>query len=296
MTRRLTGIGECMIEFSQAGDGLYRRAFAGDVVNTLYYARRAIGSDWVVRFHTGLGTDPDSRAMAAFLNGAGIETDTALRVADRRPGLYTIHLDGAERSFSYWRDRSAARCLASDAALLATALDDTAVAYLSGITLAILSPADLDVLLDALGDAAAAGATLAFDPNIRPVLWPDKDRMREVITRCAALARIVLPSHDDEAAQFGDASPRATAARYATRQDQVVIVKNGPGEVCVSADGQVRTLATAPIADPVDTTGAGDSFNGAFLAAYLTSSDLDGAIRAAQATAGEVIRHHGALI
>ncbi len=293
--RRLTGIGECMVEFSQAGAGLYRRAFAGDVANTLYYARRALGSDWAVRFHTGLGTDPESQALADFLQDNGIDTDSALRVPDRRPGLYVIHLNGAERSFSYWRDRSAARLLASDPAALRAGLAGSDMIYLSGITLAILPHLDVAELFHALKEASELGIPIAFDPNIRPALWPDAAQMAETITACAAHASIVLPSFADEAAHFGDATPEATASRYAAAGAGLVVVKDGEKDILVRQDGTVRTFPTAPVADAVDTTGAGDSFNGAFLAALLQGEDLDAAISAAQAMAVHVIRHHGAL-
>lgn len=293
--RRLTGIGECMVEFSQAGEGLYRRAFAGDVANTLYYARRALGPDWAVRFHTGLGTDPESQAMADFLQDHGIETDSALRVPDKRPGLYVIHLDRAERSFSYWRDRSAARLLASDPAALRAGLAETDMIYLSGITLAILTDRDVAQLFHALEDASDAGIPIAFDPNIRPALWPDPARMAETITACAAHASIVLPSFADEAAHFGDATPKATASRYAAAGTGLVVVKNGEKDILVHQDGALWTFPTAPVTDAVDTTGAGDSFNGAFLAALLQGETVDAAISAAQAMAAHVIRHHGAL-
>ncbi|MGB3555637.1 MAG: sugar kinase [Jannaschia sp.] len=296
MAPTLTGLGECMIEMSQAEGGLYRRSFAGDVVNTLWYARRDLAEDWAVRFHTGLGIDPSSAAMEAFLNDAEIGTGTVLRVPNRRPGLYMIHLDGAERSFEYWRDSSAARMLASDDTALDAAVAGNTMVYLSGITLAILPPHDADRLLSALAEARRAGSRIAFDPNIRPALWPDPDRMRDILTLGAARADIVLPSFDDEAAHFGDATPKATADRYDPDGDRIVVVKNGPGDVCLRAAGTTRHLDTPPVPAPVDTTGAGDSFNGAFLAAILLGRDVEDAVRAGQRRAAEVICHHGALI
>ncbi|WP_179381105.1 sugar kinase [Jannaschia marina] len=296
MTRRLTGVGECMVELSQAPGGLYRQGYAGDVVNTLWYARKALPDDWQVRFHTGLGIDLASRGMEEFLNAAGIETDTVLRVPARRPGLYMIHLDGAERSFSYWRDTSAARRLASDEAQLAAGLADSDVIYFSGITLGILDAEDAERLLAALDGRRRMGATVAFDPNIRPALWSDSATMRARLTRGADVADLILPSFDDETAHFGDANPEATARRYATREDQTVVVKNGAHDVLIWDGGAGRIVETPSVADPVDTTGAGDSFAGGFLAAHVTGFDVEAAVRAGQATAAHVIRHHGALV
>ena len=56
--------------------------------------------------------------------------------------------------------------------------------------------------------------TVVFDPNIRPRLWSDPAGMRQVLTSAAALADLVLPSFDDEAACFGDRTPEDTLKRY----------------------------------------------------------------------------------
>jgi 2-dehydro-3-deoxygluconokinase len=290
---KLVGIGECMIELSQAGDGLLRKSFAGDVVNTLWYAR-APGMHCA--FFTGLGTDAMSEEMIAFLQSNDISCAQIARIEARNPGLYMIQLDGAERSFSYWRDTSAARMLAHDPPLMTRAIDSADALYFSGITLAILPGADRANLIDALHKARAAGKPVAFDPNIRPKLWPDPAKMREAITDAVSCASLVLPSFDDEAAAFGDASPIETAKRYQRAGADLVIVKDGPNPTLIcGADGD-HTIDTPHVAAPVDTTGAGDSFNGAFLSAYLLDGDAIAAVRAAQACAGRVICHHGALM
>ena len=170
MTERhiLTGIGECMVELSPAGDGLMRQSFAGDVFNTLWYSSAALGPGWSTRFCSAVGTDPVSADMLAYIESAGIDCSDVARIADRRPGLYMIRLDGAERSFTYWRENSAARLLAADRERLRVAMAASSVIYLSGITLAILPPGDAVALTGLMRDCRAAGATIAFDPNIRP--------------------------------------------------------------------------------------------------------------------------------
>ena len=47
---------------------------------------------------------------------------------------------------------------------------------------------------------------------------------------------------------------------------------------------------------PVDTTAAGDSFNGAFLAARAKGYSLERCIRAGQFCAAQVIMHTGAIV
>ena len=54
----LVGLGECLIEMSEAAEGLFQLGYAGDVLNTLFYASRlglktgllsAIGTDHFTR-------------------------------------------------------------------------------------------------------------------------------------------------------------------------------------------------------------------------------------------------------
>ena len=292
----LIGIGECMVELSPMGDGLMRQSFAGDVLNTLWYARAALGPSWSTRFVSAVGTDPLSQNMLDFIEAGGIDCGLVRRIPDRRPGLYTIHLDHGERSFHYWRDQSAARLLAADRPHLTNAVFGADVIYLSGITLAILPREDAQFLLDRLKTATASGKTVFFDSNIRPSLWSDAAWMREAIHLAAAHSSIVLPSFDDEQMAFEDASPKETLQRYADMGANIVILKNGDSDILALEDGEVQVFETDAVTEPVDTTGAGDSFNGAFIADYLTSGDIENAVKAGQACSAQVVRHHGALI
>ncbi len=296
MAGRLIGIGECMVELSQAQGGLMRKSFAGDVFNSLWYARAALPESWSVGFMSAVGTDPISDEMVAFIEAAGISCEPVQRLPDRRPGLYMIHLDGAERSFSYWRDTSAARQLAADPAYLDRVLGGADVVYLSGITLAILPDDGLAHLHDALAKARERGCFVAFDPNIRPALWRSSGHLKATIARTASVASLVFPSFDDEQAAFGDATPQASLERYLGYGAQQVVVKNGAGDVLCLLGGETRRHTTPPVTSPVDTTGAGDSFNGAFLASYLQHHDGGQAVRAGQSCAAQVICHHGALL
>ncbi|MEP3275688.1 MAG: sugar kinase [Stappiaceae bacterium] len=296
MKNRFLGIGECMVELSGAGNGLLRQSFAGDVFNTLWYAKAVSGPQWAIQLYTAVGTDTVSEQMIGFIEQAGIDCSLVSRIPDRRPGLYMIHLDNGERSFSYWRETSAARLLARDKAALRDAIDGASIIYFSGITLAILSPDDVDYLLSCLATAAKNGKTIAFDPNIRPILWSSQEVMRETIQRAADHATIILPSYDDEAAAFGDATPAVTLKRYGKNSSALVILKNGPGSVLVGHQGNETDYPTDLIGNPVDTTGAGDSFNGAFLASYAQGGDIASSVSAAQKCAATVICNPGALV
>lgn len=296
MAGRMLAIGECMVELMQADGGLMRKSFAGDTFNTAYYARQYLPADWSVDYFSAVGRDTISDEMLAFMAGHGIGTEHVARIEGRSPGLYMIHLKDGERSFSYWRSASAAKLLARDGDRLRAAIEASDLVVFSGITLAILPPEDVDTLLAELRRAKAAGKRVVFDPNIRMRLWDDAARMRAVVTEGARAASLVMPSLDDETTHFGDATADDTIARYRGLGVEGVVVKDGARGATLAFGGTRSHVPSAEVETIVDTTSAGDSFNGAFLARLATGATPEDAARFAAAVAAAVIQHHGALV
>jgi len=294
--QRFVSIGECMVEMAPAvAEAEFRLGFAGDTFNTAWYVK-SLAPLWSTRFVSRVGEDAVSDQMVAMMDRAGIETDHVLRSVERSVGLYMISLDRGERSFSYWRDRSAARLLAQDHAALAAATADADVVYFTGITMAILDAQGRQTLLDVMQGARDAGKTVVFDSNLRPRLWASSKDMCDAVMQAAAVSDIVLPSFDDEASFFGDADPTATRARYLDAGATTVVVKNGEGEIAYVCNGQEGTVAPPPAPAIVDTTSAGDAFNAALLVGFNQLSDTEKAIEFACKVAGQVIGQKGALV
>ncbi|WP_081158455.1 sugar kinase [Ensifer aridi] len=297
MAGSMLSIGECMVELMQAEAGLLRKGYAGDTFNTAYYARLFLPSDWTVEYLTAVGTDLVSSEMLAFIESTGVGTTHIPRIEGRMPGLYMIHLKDGERSFSYWRSTSAAKLLADDPDRLRAVIEAADVVFFSGITLAILSPNAVETLLSELRRTKAGGKRIVFDPNIRPRLWDDAARMRATIEAGARAATMVLPSYDDEASHFGDASIDATIERYRALGAENVAVKAGANGVTLQfGRDERRHIPAAPVSRVVDTTSAGDSFNGSFLARLAAGDSPADAAAFAARVAAAVIGHHGALV
>ena len=296
MSGSFLSIGECMVELSQAGDGLLRKGFAGDTFNTAWYARACLPAEWSVDYFTALGDDIMSDEMADFFEKNGIGTSLIRRIRGKTPGLYMINLKDGERSFSYWRDSSAARQLAADADHLREAIEASDVIYFSGITLAILPRDGADTLLAEVRRAKAVGKLVVFDPNIRPRLWSSYDVMHTTISEGGRSSTLVMPSFDDEASHFGDVSIEATIHRYRALGASHVVVKNGADGATLSFSGEESFVPAEKVKKVVDTTSAGDSFNGAFLAKYLETPDAPTAARFAANIAARVVSEHGALV
>lgn len=292
--KNIASVGECMIELSGQGTDSWRMGFAGDTFNTLWTLRGLVGDDVGATYVSAFGDDPFSRDQIAFLKANGIGIGASPIIMGARPGLYAITLDGAERSFTYWRTDSAARRLACDPGALTKSLENQGLVYFSGITLAILDDSERKALISAIGAARQSGSLIAFDPNYRPRLWTDVEQARATIDAALGVADIALPTFPDEQMLHGDLSRETTARRMADWGVQEIIVKDGDKPALVTFAEKSTDVAAIKVT-AVDTTGAGDSFNGGYLAARLTGSDPVEAAMAAHRVAAAVVQVRGAL-
>ncbi len=293
---RVLAIGECMAELapsSTAGD--FRLGFAGDTFNTAWYLAR-VAPDVSVSYLTVVGQDAISTDLTRFMADSRIDTSAVHADADKTIGLYMISLNNGERSFSYWRGQSAARTLADDPARLAQAMANADVIYFSGITIAILSAEGRATLMSALRDARAQGKAIAFDPNLRPKLWASADDMRAAVMEAASVSDIALPSFEDEASWFDDASPQATAQRYLDAGATTVVVKNGEAAVLFAEGATFGEVPVTALDRVTDTTAAGDSFNAGLFAGHAAGKSLPEGIAYACALSRVVVQHKGALV
>lgn len=290
-------VGEVMVELARGTDGRFGLAFGGDTFNTAVYLSRA-GID--TAYATALGDDIFSGQILDLAAMESVGREAILQVKGRVPGLYLITTDDkGERSFHYWRDTSPARVLFELDGWqgVAEQLVGARAVYFSGITLSLYSNAGLGRFLASLELAGTSGAWRVFDGNFRPRGWAgDVGRARTVFAEAMKRASIALPTFEDEVALWGDASPMATIERITTYGVSEVVVKNGPAGALVYAEGKVIEVPVEQQVLPVDTTGAGDSFNAAYLAARLKGATPEEAALAGHRLAGAVIMHRGAII
>ena len=302
-SRPVVAIGECMLELSRtgsAGGGSlgegWKLGLGGDTYNTAVHLCR-LGLP--VRYLSALGQDPCSAEMLATWQAEGLETGLVLRHPQHLPGLYAIHTDATgERSFSYWRNRSAVRSLFDLQGIeevLAAAMA-TGLLYLSGITLSLFGPAQRARLVDLAMCVRARGGAVAFDANYRPAGWDDIPTARTAVRDLAPHVSIALPTQEDEQQLFGDAGIDRIIERWSRAGAAEVIVKRGAaGCVVGTASGQVVVPAIA-VDEVIDSTGAGDAFNAGYLAARSRGSGPQEAAEAAVRLAALAVQHRGAIL
>ena len=288
---RVVLVGEAMLELSQDSES-WQLAYGGDTLNTAIHLARA-GVD--TAFLTALGTDPFSADLKRRWAAEGLDTSLVLADPLRNPGLYAITCDAAgERSFTYWRNDSAARqvfaCEGIDDALASAAQAD--LLAFSLVSLAVLPPDSRDALLALARKVRERGGQVAFDGNYRPRLWPDAATARTSRDAAIALATIGLPTLEDEVLLGSANNPAAVAAHWQSLGCAETVVKLG-ADGCRLPDG--RMIAPESMLAPVDTSGAGDAFNAGYLAARLTGALPAQAAVDGHKLAGWTIMRRGAI-
>lgn len=285
-SRRIACLGEAMIELSMAG-ATAAVGVAGDSLNTAIYLKRSAPS-LQVDFVSALGDDPFSDRIAQFIADQDIGTASLSRRASGTAGLYAITTDGAgERSFTYWRGTSAARTLFADGDF--DLLRGYDAIYLSGISVAILPQPVRLGLLDWLHGHAMQ---VVFDSNFRPILWESEAVAREVIGAFWQRADVVLPSIDDEMRLFEE-TQRQVIEKFQRLGKTGAMKRGAEGPLSLPdlAEGKYP-----PAPQVIDSTAAGDSFNGGYLGALLTGALQEDALARGHMLARRVVGHRGAIL
>jgi 2-dehydro-3-deoxygluconokinase len=287
-----------MLELTHRDERTLALGFAGDTFNTAAYLVRTAGpAPLHVDYLTAVGDDWYSDELLRAIEAEGVGTRAVRRIAGRTPGAYFVRTapDG-ERSFTYHRSQAAARELfdGAEGEAVAAALAGYDLVYLSAITLQILAPGARERLWAALEALRTAGGRVAFDSNYRPAAWPSASAAREAIERTWRMTDIALPTLPDERALFGDVDAPACAARLAAWGAGEVAVKDGAAGCLLRHRDGDRLVPAERVERVVDTTAAGDSFNGGYLAARLAGAAPEAAARAGHRVAAEVIGRPGA--
>ncbi|MFM2481047.1 sugar kinase [Celerinatantimonas sp. YJH-8] len=299
---RVAILGECMVELQQNQSGLLSRRFGGDTLNTaVYIARLTQNSPITISYFTGLGVDAFSQEMLASWQHEGIDTQYVQQLDNKLPGLYLIETDAqGERNFRYWRNDAAAKYFLeqNNSEQLIALLSDFDWIYLSGITLAILTPQSRNNLFTALKQAKSKGAHIVFDNNYRPALWETQEQAQQVYQQVLILSDLALLTFDDELALYGEHSLEQCVQRTQQYGVETCFVKMGaePCHIYTGSEHYIVAANKIPKELVVDTTAAGDSFGAGVISALLCGKAYPEAAKWGHCLAGTVIQYKGAII
>jgi ribokinase len=267
-------IGNITIDESVHPDGRRAVAAGGDAVYAALAARLLITD---VRISAPIGDDlPD--AMLEGLRRTGLPVDDL----PRRPlptvrNVVTYAADGA-RVWDLVHGETHFDAMSVYPADLSTSDLDV-----DGVLVSAMSVASMRSLVPWL----AAGAT-------RAVRYLDlqEDFLTPGLLDLVKACDVFLPSEYEAVTLGGTPDPVAAARFFATLGPAVVVVKRAE-RGCLVLDGGTLTEVPAEVVTPVDSTGAGDAFCGAFAAAHLATGDPVDAARKASAAARIAVGDYG---
>jgi 2-dehydro-3-deoxygluconokinase len=287
----IVAIGEAMVEFNQTGDAggrSYLQGFGGDTSNAVVAASRQGAR---CAYVTRLGNDDFGRMLLDLWRREGVDSDEVGIDATAPTGIYFVRHDTGGHSFSYLRAGSAASRM-QPADVPTDLVCSSRILHVSGISQAISASAT-EAVVHAVQVARAAGVLVAYDPNLRLKLWP-LERAREVIMATIPLSDHFLPSLDDVQQVSGLTSPDAIVDWSHRQGARTVVLKLGR-QGCLVSDGRRCVAVAAHSVDAVDATGAGDCFDGSYLARLARGDDPLAAARWACAAAALATTGYGAV-
>ncbi|MFY1026970.1 ribokinase [Actinobacillus seminis] len=291
MNKKLTVLGSInadhvisVAHFVKPGETLtgrdYHIAFGGKGANQAVAAAR-LGA--VVSFIACIGADDIGRNMKQAFAQDGIAVQSVVEIADETTGIAMIQVaDSGENSIVI----SAGANAALDAQIVAQFRDD--------ITQADYLLMQLETPLSAVQNAAELAKAHGTFVILNPA--PARPLSDEML----ALVDMITPNETEAEILTGiavtDEQSAAEAAQvFHQKGIHTVLITLGSKGVYVSqkAAGQGKIVAGFRV-QAVDTTAAGDTFNGALVTALAEGKTLDEAIRFAHAAAAISVTRKGA--
>ncbi|MEU5920579.1 carbohydrate kinase [Streptomyces sp. NPDC047141] len=282
-------IGECVADIVRGADGTERIHPGGSPANVALGLGR-LGRD--VTLLTQLADDPTGRLIADHLKGAGVRVESG--GAPVRTPSAVVALD-ARGQATYTFD-------------IAWTLETAGLPRAErpghvhiGSIAAVTAPGAAAVLAEV--ERLRDGATVSYDPNVRPALMGERAEAVVRVERCVALSDLVKASDEDLAWLYPGEAPETVAARWLALGPALVLVTRGAAG-SLARTGRETAVAQAPAVTVADTVGAGDSFMSAVLdtlagrgreaLSALGAEDLAGLLARAGAAAAVTVSRAGA--
>jgi 2-dehydro-3-deoxygluconokinase len=277
-----------MLEFNLQPDGMYLPGHGGDTSNCAIAAARQGASSGCL---THVGKDTFGDSFMALWVSEGVSTANVQQVSGAHTGIYFVTHGEEGHEFSYFRAGSACS-LMTPADLPKESLRSIKILHASGISQGI-SESAADTVFAAMEIVRDAGGLVSYDTNLRPKLWP-LARARAIIHGAVAQCDIALPGLDDAEILTGLSDPEAIVQFYLGLGAKIVALTLGPKGTLVGTESETQLIPGHKV-EAVDATGAGDTFDGAFLSQIVNGSDPFSAAAYANAAAALSTQGFGAV-
>lgn len=248
-----------------------------------YLAMLGLRSAWA----GAVGADPLGEIVRDRIASHGVDLDLTTVDPGAPTGVYFKDPGPAGTTVHYYRRESAASRMEKEL-WDRVALTGTRLIHLTGITPA-LSQSCADLVSHALNEQPVPGATMSFDLNYRPKLWP-AERAASILTPLAQRADIVFVGLDEAQTLWGTST--AEQVRSVLPEPSRLVVKDGAvGATSFGPDGEA--FVPAPTVDVVEPVGAGDAFAAGYLYGLLRDRGERERLRLGHLLAGAALRAVG---
>ncbi|MCM8711842.1 carbohydrate kinase [Clostridium sp. SYSU_GA19001] len=264
--RKIFTIGEALIDFipEQKGVGLkevrsFQKAPGGAPANVAATVSLLGGESF---FIGKLGQDAFGDFLVETLKNVGVETDYIFRTNKANTALAFVSLkEDGERDFSFYRNPSADMLL-DESEINQNWFNAGDILHFCSVSLVDAPVRKAHIA--AIEAVKEAGGIISFDPNIRLPLWHNYEEYKNVIRQFIKYADILKISQDELEFITGINEEEKAIQWLLSFNVEVLLITRGSRGVSAYFGGREVTAEGYKV-KAVDTTGAGDSFIGAFL-------------------------------
>jgi len=284
-------LGEPLLEFNQIKEGNkknYISGYGGDTSNTaISIARQGMSVGLISK----VGKDKFGSDLFELWKREKVDSSHVSIHPEAPTGIYFVTHDADGHHFTYYRSGSAA-CQMTTFDLPKEDLSQTRILHLSAITQAI-SVSSCETAFAAIFQARKNGVKVSYDTNLRLKLW-SLDRARDVINRTVPMCDVIMPSLEEATSLTGLVDPEEITDYFFELGAKLVVLKQGSHGARVS-DGKENLNIPGHKVKAIDATGAGDTFDGAFLSEWIRKDDPFSAAEYANAAAALSTTNYGAV-
>jgi fructokinase len=215
-----------------------------------------------------VGDDAFGRLLTGTIAKAGASVKAIVVSPTHLTGVAVVTLDAeGDRDFLFYRQDCADVNYAPDD-VRADLVQSARILHVNSLVLA--SPVSASAQRHAMALAQAAGVLISVDPNLRPLLWENREAMIAAAREVVAVANILKIGEDELQIITGIADTDAALKTLWHDGLRVVAITRGAGGATILT--RAASVSVPGIAvKVVDTTGCGDSFMAAFLTGLLDS-------------------------
>ena len=266
MDKILAAIGEALIDFIPDKNSCpfdEVTAFApkvGGAPANVCAAFSRLGGN--ARLLTQLGDDPFGHKIIGELDSVGVDTSRISLTDKANTALAFVSLgENGDRTFSFYRKPSADMLYRADS---------VKEEYFDGVFALHFCSVDIgdfpmkQAHRKAVEIIRGRGGIVSFDPNLRFALWDSREALQSAVREFIPLSDIVKLSEDELGFVTGE-SDINEGARYLFERGVKLVLYTCGSDGAYAFTPAVSAYSPAYKVKAVDTTGAGDGFNGAFL-------------------------------